>query len=219
MRFIRPFLFIIVLLVVVLQASLAMAAHQGMADYQHEKAAKFVTIVADNKAELLRLGSDNWDDAMLSEYGVNVCWLLYYSINSYMSERDEIPNSLNDLVTAGLLNEIPGNPLNNWEPVQMLELGNGFSALDLVIQKAPSNYQSLVGSFDDYSLTPLSFELAVYGPRVDHFQGSAIVPNADNASWAQSPAGALIMVGTFTETADTTLNKLREYYEQHSEER
>jgi hypothetical protein len=216
MRLYRLLIYATAFFAIILQAGSAMAAHQGMADYQRQKMSGFTTPVANLKAELQQTGPDNWDDAKLSEYGVNVCWLLYHAINSYVFERDELPNSLDDLISAGLITEIPGNPLRNWEPVRMLELSDGFSGLDLVIQKAPYNYQSLVGSFDNYTLQPLSFELAVYGPRVDHYQGSVNSPNVNNKDWALSPAGALLMAGTFSETAETTLQKLQKYYDEHT---
>ena len=218
MRHRRLLICAIAFFAIALQAGSALAAHQGMADYQRQKMSKFTAPVAELAAELMQTGPDDWDDAKLSKYGVNVCWLLYHAINCYMFERDELPTSLDDLVSAGLISEVPGNPLHNWEPVQLLELSDGFSALDVVIQEAPYGYQSLVGDLSSYLLVPLSFELAVYGPRENHFQGTAGKPMKLNDEWALIPSGALLITGTTRERAETTLEKMHQYIDAQCEQ-
>ncbi len=211
MRFLNLSIKVAILPIIILQASIVFASHQGMADYQRQKMAPFQSKVESLKGELMATGPDNWDDAKLSEYGVNACWLIYHAINSYLFTNDELPDSLDDLTSSGLLTEVPGNPLRDWEPIEMLDVSNGFSALDLVMQEAPYQYQSLIGDLSSYILVPQSFQLAVYGPRENHFQGVVGQPKDHNKEWALIPAGILLTVGTVSETAESTLKKLQSY--------
>lgn len=192
-----------------LPATQALAGHPAVANYHAGKIAEYQTGVSDLRTELASIPPEDWSDAHLAEYSTDVFWLMYHAYTAYVFRNDRIPDSPDELVSAGLITDIPGNPLRGWESVQVLDTWDGFSAGDLVIQTAPVSHYSLVGSFEDYDLRPLSFELAVYGPREDHFQGVAAAP-AEGNTWASQPAGILVMAGVYCETADETLQKIEE---------
>jgi hypothetical protein len=200
---------IALVLVLLLPAIEAFAAHPAVASYHKSKVAEYQMGLDDLRSELESIPAEDWSDAHLAEYSTDVFWLMYHAYTAYVFTNDRIPDGPDDLASAGLITEIPGNPLHDWAPVQVLEIWDGFSAGDLVIQIAPVSHYSLVGNFESYDLRPLSFELAVYGPREDHFQGVAAAPAQGN-TWATQPSGVLVMAGVYCETADETLQKIEE---------
>jgi len=198
---------LLIVVIVLTAIAPASASHPAVADYHAGKISKYESGISDMRTELESIPVENWGDAHLAEYSSLAFWLTYHAYTAYLFTYDDIPNDFNDLLTAGFISEIPGNPLREWEPMQVLEISDGFSAGDLVIQTAPASHYSIVGSFESYDLRPLSYELSVYGPSESHFQGVSANPSEGN-TWAIQPSGILVMAGVYCESADITLEKI-----------
>lgn len=110
------------------------------------------------------------------------------AINTYGS--DVIATNIDPtmLVDLGYLPDWPGNPFNNWEPMQVFSTADPFSPGDLVVELCPSSAYS---SFPETGAAPYSFNIYVYGADIiPEFDANAWVLKA-NKAWSTIPEGAL----------------------------
>ena len=161
----------------------------------------------ESKAVLEGMDPVEWGEAELADYQVNMGITVYNAIVVYCMENDGLTNNLEDIV-GSYLTQWPLNPQNNWEPVRVLSLGDGFSAGDIVYQECPASYCSLVNRIKNGTLTAQSFELSVYGPKIDHGQESNL--SLANEDWGVIPEGAIISIGMYTEAAIDVIARIRE---------
>jgi hypothetical protein len=161
--------------------------------------------------------TDTWGEAEVCAYLRDVAWMVYSALDTYSFDKRDVPLNLQDLVTEGYISFWPLNPLNNWEPMRVLSISDGFSPGDLVVQWAPISHQSIVGKIEDYELKPLSYEVAVYGWTEASKPNGRAKPVEEN-TWALTPRGIVTMLGTATETATQTLDKIRRRVQRQKEE-
>lgn len=151
---------------------------------------------------------ESWGEAELRAYLRDAAWLVYLALNAYSFDKNNVPDDLQELVSAGYMSTWPANPLNDWQPLRVLGVGDAFAAGELVVQWAPVSHQSLVGTLTDYELRPLSYELGIYGLTPD-CEPSGPVEHATLNTWAVTPKGVIVMLGSSTESATQTLDKAR----------
>lgn len=184
----------------------AQAGDNPISTYYREKIARQQQVVDDGAARRAAATAPAAIDEQAEDCRA-VAWLVYFAMTTYVFDNERLPGRLDELVSAGLLREVPLNPLSG-EPVRILSTADAWSSGDVVLQTAPSDYYSIVGDINNYDLRPLSFELAVYGP--EGAMESSRGPLADNP-WAVKPRGAIAMYGTHTEkSAQTTLAKIQQ---------
>ncbi|MEZ5338129.1 MAG: hypothetical protein R3F46_07655 [bacterium] len=110
------------------------------------------------------------------------------AINTYGSDVLATNNDPLELVDLGYLPSWPGNPFNDWEPMQVFSTADPFSPGDLVVELCPSSAYS---SFPETGAAPYSFNIYVYGADIiPEFDANAWVLKA-NKSWSSIPEGAL----------------------------
>jgi hypothetical protein len=147
-------------------------------------------------------------EAELCAYFRASLWLVYNALNAYTIDKMDVPDDLQELVSAGYLSSWPGNPLNEWKPMRVLALGDGFAPGEFVMQWAPPHKYSFVGSIKDAKLRPLSYALAVYG-LVETTEPTGPHKALDQNSWVITPRGVVALLDTYFESANETLRKLQ----------
>lgn len=151
---------------------------------------------------------DALEEAEVCAYLRDVLWLVYKALDAYNFDRHDVPDELQSLVAEGYISSWPLNPLDEWRPLKVLDVSDGFQPGQLVVQWAPPSHQSLVGSVDDYTLRPLSYQVAIYGWTEKAETYGLDRPMAGNR-WAVVPTGIIAMLGTYSEPAAKTLEKMR----------
>lgn len=190
-----------------LSASTVHAAQRdrGVSKYFLDQIAKQQK-VADELA--VKIGEQNGEAPLVQQeaYLRAAGWMIYYAFNGYSGEHSVLPGTLTDLVEDGWLTAVPLNVVSG-EPMQLLTPTDGISPGDAVLEVAPPEFYSLVGTLENHRLVPLSFQLGVYAPLGSEETNRAALP--ENI-WADKPAGLAAYYGTFSETAESTLKNLQE---------
>jgi hypothetical protein len=199
-----------VIILVLFMVSPAFARHQQYSDQYRGYAQDCEIRLQEMETTMRSQGPETWKEATLASYSVVMGSAVYYSLMSYLFANDDLPSNLESVVGYGI-SSWPKNPLNNWEPVKVTP--GGFSAGDIVFEMAPSSYYSLLGSINDLDLGPLSFELGVYGPSENHIQGCSGKILKEN-EWAMLPSGLVLILGSYTETAEETMKKIQAVIDQ-----
>ena len=172
--------------------------------------------------ELRETPESEWTTEAIDGYLLNSMMCVYYAGVFHLWEEREHPVTLNAAFNGGRFGGWPGNPFNNWEPMQVCSVNDEFSPGDLVLQIAPDGYWSYMDRDADGNdiARPYNFELAVFGPDVEYAQFSDASPYSRNADWGVKPEGALFMIGAWRETTDITDAKdarRRQAAEEHKE--
>ncbi len=127
----------------------------------------------------------------LNQYLLNVFWLAYESKILANADMDSLVQATNDdlpsVVELGLVGFWPGNPLNNWEPVKVLQPSDGFSPGDICLTLCPDEYASTIGC----GKTRVSFNMYIYGATVDATPLGTIALVGANKHWDSPPNGVL----------------------------
>ena len=147
-----------------------------------------------------------WTTEAIDGYLMNSMMCVYYAGVFHLWENREHAVTLNAAFHGGRFGGWPGNPFNNWEPMQVYTIDDEFSPGDLVLQIAPESYWSYMdrdAAGNDIA-RPYNFELAVYGPDIEYARFSDASPYNRNADWGLKPEGALYMIGAWRETTDIT---------------
>jgi hypothetical protein len=185
----------------------------AMAAGEHPVAKKILDQVHTNEADLRVAratleGQASMGEAELCAYLRKALWTVYNALSAYSIDKMDVPDDLQTLVAEGYLSSWPDNPLNEWKPMRVLNLGDGFAPGDFVMQWAPAYRQSFVGSVKDARLRPLSYAIAVYG-LTENTEPSGPHSALDHNSWVIVPRGIVALLDTYTESADETLRKLQ----------
>jgi hypothetical protein len=135
-----------------------------------------------------------WTQQDLDEYLGFCLWSVFSTIEMYKDKQGEVPLGLPQLVELGYLKVAPLNPYNNWQPVRILTLADGFSPGDIVWQSNPD--------------APLGYELGIYGPDAALPVPERCRPLPQNAGWAQVPCGVRYMVGSTAETVSQVQQRI-----------
>ena len=177
--------------------------------YWDEQGRSAVEQRAEYEARLRAVDPAEWEPADLEGYLYQAMWNVYYGIVFHLWEYRELPTDPQLAFGDSLAGEWPGNPLNDWQPMRVLDITDEFSAGDLCMQICPPDYYSVMDkdAAGDYITRPYNFELAVFGPTIEYAQFGNAAPYKKNADWAQTPEGALYMVGAWRETVEMTAAK------------
>lgn len=160
--------------------------------------------------ELRENPESEWSSEAIDGYLLNSMMCVYYAAVFHLWENGEHPARLNLAFNGGKFGGWPANPLNDWQPMEVLEAYADFSPGDLALQIAPSDYWSYMDrdAAGNYIAGPYNFELAVFGPSEKYAKFGNAAPYRKNSDWAMTPEGALYMIGAWKETTTVTDEKL-----------
>ena len=173
-------------------------------DYIAEGAGHYSALEA-ARAVLEGKAQSEWTALELQTYLNESLWTVYCGAIAHKFDQDVLPFTMSQLTIGEYMAGWPANPLNDWEPIEILDIADGFSPGDLVLQVAPPEAWSIGGRLV-HTERPMSFELGIYGPDLQSTQFSSAHPDELN-TWAVVPDGTLFMIGTFRETTAQTLAK------------
>lgn len=139
-----------------------------------------------------------WLDYDVQAYLGQAMWVVYYAYLLYSEEHESLPTSHELFVEDGYLAQWPDNPLNDWRPMRVLNIEDGFSPGDFCLQVCPPEYYSSIG-IDETG--PSSFELVIYAADMKQALVGAVRPIGRNAEWAEIQDGALFGAGYFRDVA------------------
>ena len=200
---------LILFFILILMVSVSASGRESLVSHFSEAAATSYQGASDYRGNLESKPQEKWTDLELEEYLSSTLWAVYNAMVAYELSSNRIAEGTNDLISAGFLPGVPGNPFQDWKPIQILEPGNGFSPGDLVILLPGMEHYSIVGSFDSFDLRPMSFELGIYGPNVEFAALGEANPGPHNDEWAVVPEGTLYMLGIHKEPASVTAEKIQ----------
>ncbi|MBN2082210.1 hypothetical protein JW859_08375 [bacterium] len=144
-----------------------------------------------------------WNRAELTDYLSNAMYLVYMSSLGYRwMSKDWACYDLNELLDSRLLPYIPGNPFYNWEPMEIHDSAEPFSAGDIWIRWSSSYY---FNSGVD-GIEPNTYLLGVYGARDDLPPPAQLQENIDRLrqDWMAVPPGTLWYTYAMTQSLLTT---------------
>ena len=148
-----------------------------------------------------------WEDTEIEHYLWSALWYVLYANHVYDLEIGETAPDLHSLVDLGYMRFWPGNPLNDWEPIEVLAVHDEFSPGALVYQICPVDFYS--GLEDP---RPQSYELGIYGPTPE-FGSRFDAETLELNTWAVLPSGILYNAGAHTESTRTTIAKIEKRLE------
>jgi hypothetical protein len=139
----------------------------------------------------MELKSAPGNETAQNQYLLNVLWLAYECKIYANADMDSLVQTTNDdlasVVERGIISSWPGNPLNNWEPVKVLQPGDGFSPGDICLTLCPDEYASTIGC----GKTRVAFDMYIYGTTADAAPIGTIALVGSNKEWDTPPAGIL----------------------------
>ena len=197
----KPRLLFAVITACLLMNNQAMAF--SFSEYYGEQMRKHATEAKSLLDQIQASEEETMPMALVHNYYIESCWMVYNGLLVYMQETKSIPEDLSMLADSGYVEFWPDDPVSG-SPMTMSDQSDPQPGT-FVIQLCPSSSYSLVGSIDNYRLVPHSFELSVIG-QSEH-GGLSYRPNEHN-NWASVPTSAIFQVGCYTEVAATTLEKM-----------
>jgi hypothetical protein len=152
----------------------------------------------------------NGELADVEQYLYSAMFYIYYGklkANMNFDSNLVATNDLKQLMSLGYLSEWPGNPLNNWEPIEVLSPEDAFAPGELVFALCPTSYASLIRG---NQLAQASFEMFVYGPVADVADKfTSITQHESNKEWSTPPDGALFGLSYYAESNHARLERER----------
>lgn len=140
------------------------------------------------KQVLMDTEPDQWATDQVQTYLFYSMWVVYTGTTAYILDGHwQLPSDLRDLERDGYIHYWPQNPFNEWEPMQVKSLGDGFVPGELCLEPAPPSYRDGEVGF--------AFEILVYGPTVEFSEFMQPEPLELHKDWAVVPEGALFMTG------------------------
>jgi hypothetical protein len=152
-------------------------------------------------AELELNARDTWTITQIHEYLDASLWVIYDGLTYYFMQNGSLPTSLEGLQGSSYVPDWPANPYNDWKPIRVLTLAEGFSPGDVVWQICPPELYSGVKN-----PRPVSCELSIFGPDVKYGDLGDAHPTKSN-TWAVVPEGAVFMRGQNFEKSSVTRAK------------
>jgi hypothetical protein len=187
----------------VLVAAPAVAAdYAQLADENLAEQATMIPELESARAVLEGKPQAEWADFEIQGYLYTALWTVYLGAAAYVYDHRVAPQNAEVLQNSGYVAQWPGNPFNDWLPMELKLPSDGFSSGDLCLQICPvdfySGYQTLV---------PRCFELGVYGPDTAFAQFGDAAPMDEN-TWAVVPDGTVYMLGYYTMTHNDLMEVL-----------
>lgn len=129
-----------------------------------------------------------WTTNEILEYEQFALWVVYAGTLAYMFDGNwEPPAELESLVEHGYIQHWPVNPHNDWEPIQILSIDDGFAAGELFWQQPSSGDGSIRAR--------MTFDLGIYGPDPYYSSYGQAELMEGHEDWATVPEGAVYMLG------------------------
>ena len=150
-----------------------------------------------------------WTNSQRHDYLEAALWTIFYGLNLYFEENGSLPDDLSELAGTSYIPVWPGNPYNEWKPVQILSLSDGFSPGDATLQVCPHVFWSYI-----QNTRPVSCELSIFGPDMQYGDLGDAQPMKSN-TWAVIPDGAVFMLGQHAEPASVSQQKYEQKQAKH----
>jgi hypothetical protein len=158
------------------------------------------------RAELELADPSTWSVTQTHNYLNAALWVIYDGLKYYNMQNGCLPDSLEQLGGTTYIPEWPANLYNEWKPIRILNLTDGFSPGDVVWQICPPEFYSCIKN-----TRPISCELGIYGPDIEYANLGDAQPLKSN-TWAVTPEGAVFMLGQFAEKASVSLEHYKELF-------
>ncbi len=198
---------LIIALILALVSTASATSREELRKFHVDELHKCTEYVEQYGREMMEVPLEDWSTRQIDLYLYYAMSKVHLALALYEYDFDYLPSTVEGVVAAGYIDEIPGNPFEDWKPMRILGPDEPFHPGALVYQVCPEEYYSFVLNDE---LIPLSYELSVYAPFEDY--GSPVNPQPikHNADWAVIPANTLAMVGMYNEPAFVTLEKRAE---------
>ncbi len=195
------------------------AAAQAKGPAKHIRELKAALSEQINDLEDAKQGVEDSDGSLeaVDNYlwaALNVVNLAKTTANYDANGKVEETNDLVSLVGLGYLPYWPGNPLNDWEPMRVLQASDGFSAGDLCLMVCPPEAYGDMGAGPEAA----SYELFVYGPDESVVTFGTIYMAGTNGTWCTAPSGAMYGIGFYCMSVkehEEQNKKIEEYKKNH----
>lgn len=161
-------------------------------------------------AEAVLTGKDpsEWTPEEIDKYLFCSLYVIYDGVIIYSDTNKTLPTDSEVLRNAGILSSWPGNPFNNWEPINWEN--SEFSPGDCVLQECPPELYSGL-----WNPQPMSFVLSINGPSEDYM---SLQPVQALTDWSLVPVGTAYIVMSETEPATESRRKYEEIQKRMQEE-
>jgi hypothetical protein len=153
------------------------------------------------RAELEPISVKDWTIEQHHKYLDASLWTIQCGLTLYFMENGNLPADLDGLAGTSYIPMWPGNPYDQWNPIRVLSLADGFSLGDATLQVCPYEFWSYVKN-----PRPVSCELSIFGPDIEYGQLGDAQPMKAN-TWVVVPEGAVFMLGQHAEPASVTRQK------------
>lgn len=183
--------------------TLAFTRHATLRDSMIEEGRAHAKKLAAMETTLRASAPDDWSELQIQDYLTEALWTVHYAVWAASFGESRVPDDPSTLLGTQYCSAWPANPFNNWEPMAVLGAADPFSAGDITYQICPPDFYSFIND----ELTPLGFQLGVYGPSPE-FAAAGSASTLDLNTWATVPPGTLYMTGAYGETAEATARKI-----------
>jgi hypothetical protein len=156
------------------------------------------------RAELELADPATWTVTQTNGYLNAALWVIYDGLKYYFMQNGKLPDTLQELAGTTYIPEWPANLYNDWKPIRILSLADGFSPGEVVWQICPPEFYSCIEN-----TRPLSCELSIFGPDIKYGELGDAQPIKPN-TWAVTPEGAVFMLGQYSEKASVSLEHFKE---------
>ena len=144
-----------------------------------------------SRDELLATNTADWTVEQVNSYLEVALLRIYISTNISLHEGTLGELNPTMLPETSCLVEWPLNPLNEWKPIEIVELSAGYSPGDIAYELCPMSHAT--------KSMRLSYQYYIYGPDQNCTPPTVY---GRNAEWADVPAGTAFTLGVIYQTDD-----------------
>lgn len=188
--------------ITVLAVASPASSQQRARDYYQTEKSGFWRDLGDAEDVLKGKPRAEWTQKEQEDYLFNALYAIYFATNAYVCEYGRHPGSREDLASFAGLDPWPGNPYDNWEPLEWEDYPAGeFVPGGLIRQLCPPALWS-----DPWDPRPKTYVLSINGPAEDY---SPMDPTALKVFFEGStiPSGTAFIAGAGWDSAAKTLER------------
>lgn len=178
------------------------AGYERARDYYQTEKNGYWRDLGDAEKVLKGKPQAEWTQKEQEDYLFNALYAIYYATNAYVCDYGRHPGSREDLASYAGFDPWPGNPYQEWEPLEWVDYpAPEFVPGGLIRQLCPPDQWSV-----PESPRPKTYVLSVNGPTEDY---SPLDPSALKVFFEGStiPTGTAFITGAGWDSAKKTLER------------